>query len=349
MNIPVNLQASLAAQTNWLAGNGDARGAGLAATAGGLTGASMVESRSGEISLETMEGDRVTLSFSSRMEATYQVYNARGSLEGGAQASLETFTLKSGSEMTIAIEGELSDAEKADIEMVMSVVEEMAEEFFEGDVDSALAELLKMGGAKTLAGLQVSLESSRGFTINGGQAAALTGQDSVPVNGTVDGAGTGAAPDAQATASGQPAAGTQPSIAPPPVVPDAQATAPPAPPVAPADQSGRITVDTTNGLVGSMTSVVEGSGVSPSIAQKHILKLLDRLFDKIADEFGFNEDKHKVAELVKSEFAAGLNEIAGGEPHETDGHDNGFAHKSDKPGHRHGREHEHRHEHKHRH
>ena len=45
MNIPVNLQASLAVQTGWLAGNGDARGAGLAATAGGLTGASMVESR----------------------------------------------------------------------------------------------------------------------------------------------------------------------------------------------------------------------------------------------------------------------------------------------------------------
>jgi len=317
----------------------------------------MTESRSAGVTLETMEGDRVTLSFSSRTEAAYQVYNARGGLDGAPAARLETFTFSSGSEMTIAIEGEISDAEKADIEMVMSVVEEMAKEFFEGDVDEALAELLKMGEARTIAGLQVSLESSSTVTI-GSQGGAPEGG---PADATA--AALPAAPAAQA------AAGAQPQAAAPVVTGPAPSAATQTPPAdaspiaadaaaAPAGQPGRITVDTTNGLVGSMASTVAESGINLSRTEKHMLRLLDRLFDKFAEDFGFGEDKHKVAELVKSEFAGELNEMASGEEaHEADGHGGGHGHGAEKAerGHKerrehdNGRGHKHGHEHKHRH
>lgn len=325
MNIPVNLQTSPGGANGWLTGNNDARGANLAAMAGGMTGASMVESRSAEITLETMEGDRVTLSFTSQTEAAFQVYNAQGVMEGGAQARPVTFTLKSGTEMTIAIEGEISDAEKADIEKVMSAVEEMAKEFFAGDVDEALAELLEMGGVGTLAGLQVSLESSSTVTISS-QGGALednpAGTTAVVQPPTVPPAGTDV----------QPIAALQP-----PAAPGVDA---PALPAAPADQSGRITVDTTNGLVGSMASTVKEAGMDLPSAEKRLLKLMERLFDRIADQFSFGEEKHKVAEIVKSEFAAGLKEMAGHEAHETDEHGNGHAYGHARPerghGHRHG-------------
>ena len=286
MNIQTNLQSTPAASCCQLNNTAEGRGAALSGMAGQqLSGASMVESRSADITIDTMEGDRVTLSFSSQTQATYQVYNAQGAMSGAADARLETFSLSSGSEMTVAIEGELSDAEKADIEMVMSAIEEMAEEFFEGDVDEALAELLNIGEAKTLAGFQATLESSRSF------AASYQG-GAVPVD-----------PGVQAVVQSPPST----------VDPNAQA--------------GRITFDKFRDFVSSMTGAIEGAGIDPSKAGKHMLKILDHLLDKISGENGFGSDKHKLAELVKSEFAGELNEMDAHEVDEAGEHEGGLAHE----------------------
>jgi len=332
MNTAANIQSASALDPAWLLGGPGTQGAGLAATDGAVTSASMVQSRSAEIALETTEGDRVTLSFNSQSEVTYQVYNAQGTLEGAAPSSLSTFTLSSGSEITIAIEGDISDAEKADIEKVMSVIEKMAKEFFSGEVDEAYSALSGMGKTGTIAGLSVSLESSQSFSVS-------------TQNGAAENTGTGEAPatpptlpDTQATANAQPATGATQSTAAaaptPPAAPPtgtgAQPTVAPqpdnaagAPTQAPTDQTGRITVDTTNGLVDSMASAVQGSGVDLSRTEKHILTLLSHLFDKLAADLGFGEDKHRVADLVKSELAGRLHEGKGHGSHGAEGHGKG--------------------------
>jgi len=328
MNTTANIQSACALDPAWLTGGPNAQGAGLAATQGAVTSASMVQSRSAEVALETTEGDRVTLSFSSQSEVTYQVYNAQGALEGAGPNRLSTFTLSSGSEITIAVEGDISDAEKADIEKVMSAVEKMAKEFFSGEVDESVSGLLGMGETGTLAGLKVSLESSQSFSVS-------VQDNAVENTGT---GGVAATPPAlsetQTTVATQPTADVAPT---PPEAPPTGTAAQPAaaaqpdgaagvPTEAPADQSGRITVDTTNGLVDSMASAVQGSGVDLTRTEKHILALLGHLFDKLAVDLGFGGDKHRVADHVKSEFAGRLHEGKGHGGHGVEEHDKGHGH-----------------------
>jgi len=76
-----------------------------------------------------------------------------------------------------------------------------------------------------------------------------------------------------------------------------------------------------------MTGAIEGAGIDPSKAGKHMLKILDHLLDKISGENGFGSDKHKLAELVKSEFAGELNEMDAHEVDEAGEHEGGLAHE----------------------
>jgi hypothetical protein len=76
---------------------------------------------SADITLVTAEGDKVTLSTDAMLQAAYTRYDARGRLRGyGLEWHAETFQLASANDISLQIEGDLNDAERADIEQALT-------------------------------------------------------------------------------------------------------------------------------------------------------------------------------------------------------------------------------------
>lgn len=76
-----------------------------------------------DISLMTAEGDKVTLSVSSLLQAAYASYDARGRLAGqqlGFQA--DAWQLATSHQTAIGVEGALNDAERADINHLLETL-----------------------------------------------------------------------------------------------------------------------------------------------------------------------------------------------------------------------------------
>jgi hypothetical protein len=74
---------------------------------------------SADITLVTAEGDKVTLSTDTLLAAAYTRYDARGRLQGHrTEGHAETLELASANDVSLHIDGNLNDAERADIQQL---------------------------------------------------------------------------------------------------------------------------------------------------------------------------------------------------------------------------------------
>lgn len=271
------------------------------------------DQRSTDVTLVTGDGDRVTLSSSTDRQASYQVYNSSGSINGtSTSARIETFSLSSGKSMSISVEGELSEQERADIALVASTVDKMATEFFNGDVDTALASILDAGGtgSGTISSISASMSHSQSFSFTH-QSAAAPG--TLPADGTAAPAPpSGAiAPDGTAAPQGAPATTGGATVP--------QGAATPAP-----QEPGVITLGSTLDLINEMSSTVSGMGVDLGKIEEELFELMDELFKEIAEEQDPNKAMDKLVHFVKEEFLHELKEIiedASGHDDDHDDHD----------------------------
>ena len=122
---------------------------------------------SADITLVTAEGDKVTLSTDAVLQAAYTRYDARGRLRGyGLERHTETFQLASANDISLQIEGDLNDAERADIEQALGTIEKFAADFFTGKGDEAPNQIFNLGNLNTLRSIDTTLEFSQSLTVS---------------------------------------------------------------------------------------------------------------------------------------------------------------------------------------
>jgi hypothetical protein len=122
---------------------------------------------SADITLVTAEGDKVTLSTDAVMQAAYTRYDARGRVRGhGFERHAEAFQLASANAISLQIEGDLNDAERADIQQALGTIEKFADDFFDGKDDEAPNRILNLGNLNTLRSIDATLEVSQSLTVS---------------------------------------------------------------------------------------------------------------------------------------------------------------------------------------
>ena len=326
------------------------------------------EQRSTDLTLVTGDGDRVTLSSSTDRQASFEVYNSSGAINGtSTSAHMESFSLSSGRSMSISVEGELSEQEMADIALVASSVDKMATKFFSGDVDEALASVLDAGatGSGTISSISASMSHTRSFSFTHQQSVAqppetppLPADGSTPTQDPALTPSTGTNPTATpqagavSTAAGVVNSNNTPAPTQTAAAPTQGGTNPQAPVVTPlpADGStppqepGVITLDSTLGFINELSSTVEGMGIDLGKIEEELFELMGELFEEIAEEQDPAKAMDKLVHFVKDEFLHELKEIIedvfdhdDDDEHDDDHHDD--HHKVDGGHHGHGADH----------
>jgi hypothetical protein len=122
---------------------------------------------SANITLVTAEGDKVTLSTDTLLAAAYTRYDARGRLQGHrTEGHAETLELASANDIALHIEGNLNDAERADIQQALNTFEQFATDFFNGEVDEPPNQLFDLGDLDTLRSIDTTLEFSQSLAVS---------------------------------------------------------------------------------------------------------------------------------------------------------------------------------------
>jgi hypothetical protein len=121
---------------------------------------------SADLTVVTDEGDTVTLSASSALQASHTTYDARGRVQGqrfAAHAANQEFTFAD--DVAFAVQGDLNAEELADIRSLVGNIEELATDFFSGDFDFAGLEKLDFEHFDTLAGFNATLAFTRKVSV----------------------------------------------------------------------------------------------------------------------------------------------------------------------------------------
>jgi len=108
-----------------------------------------------DLTIQTREGDVVTLSSASFADVESFTYDRRGRIASGEgeaafRVQQRAMTLRSGERFAFSVNGDLNDAEIADIEEILSGVDGVLREMADGDMESAVEKALMMGGYDTV-------------------------------------------------------------------------------------------------------------------------------------------------------------------------------------------------------
>jgi len=124
-----------------------------------ITSLSSYQQKSTDITIMTAEGDRVTLSADSQLQASYLTYSglARG---GGAMAQLQgkSYSIQVNRELSITIEGNLSEEELQDIQKAIKTIDKIMHEALSGNTDHALAMTHDVSSMESISSFSASLE-----------------------------------------------------------------------------------------------------------------------------------------------------------------------------------------------
>lgn len=112
------------------------------------------QSQDAAITIFTAEGDKVTLSASSKSQFEFATYNAGGFL-GGRRSSENSQSL------SISIEGNLSRQELKDIRKAVKTIGRVADELMEGDADGVARQVEKLQRLDTLSQVQAEVGVKR--------------------------------------------------------------------------------------------------------------------------------------------------------------------------------------------
>ncbi|MDP3091626.1 MAG: hypothetical protein Q8N04_13175 [Nitrospira sp.] len=142
----------------------------------------------GQLSVTTAEGDKITLT--ADFEARYRAvtYQAKAETEQGTvevKATSVEASLKK--QYGVTVEGDLNEQELHDLEKLFRKVSNIFRKYFRGQDDEALAKTAKLadkfGGLSSLSSLDLSINVERSVTVVAAQvASSVTGQPALPEN-----------------------------------------------------------------------------------------------------------------------------------------------------------------------
>lgn len=162
-------------------------------------GISLSQSKSMELVLYTREGDKVTLSSSSQMQADELTY--AGMARSGkalVRQQGEAFQMKADTQFSVTVQGDLNAKETADVKKAVGVIGNIMKDLISGN-DAAMAkDAGKLGQLDSLQGLSANLHYQRQIVYQqpARMSAASGGSTSLPAGGTT----TGASKSPEATA-----------------------------------------------------------------------------------------------------------------------------------------------------
>jgi hypothetical protein len=114
---------------------------------------------SADLTVVTVEGDRVTLAADSALQASYTSYDARGRVRGQSlNIHAEALAATAADRIAVTVEGNLNEQELADIQHLLSSIEGIATDFFAGAPAQELVQTLDLRDFSALASFNATWE-----------------------------------------------------------------------------------------------------------------------------------------------------------------------------------------------
>ena len=106
----------------------------------------------------TADGDKVTLSASSSLQASLQTYDYLGRTQGQTVAARgEEFQFSTSSGYALTVEGTLDGEEPADIDQLLSTLSSVSQDFIAGKSQNGLQHLTRLDDLDSIAGFEAEL------------------------------------------------------------------------------------------------------------------------------------------------------------------------------------------------
>ncbi|MEH0020621.1 MAG: hypothetical protein V6Z89_13260 [Desulfobacter sp.] len=128
------------------------------------------ESLDAGLTIQTREGDIVTLSASRFSEMDAYEYSSNGEIatENGrmmASHNVRQITLTTGETFSFSVQGNLNEQELADIEAIVKGVDEIIGEMAQGDMEDAVAKAMTMGTYDSVSMYQADISMERSYAM----------------------------------------------------------------------------------------------------------------------------------------------------------------------------------------
>ena len=128
------------------------------------------ESLEAGLTIQTREGDVVTLSASSFSEMDAYEYSSSGEIStenGKVQAaySEREITLTTGESFSFSVQGDLNEQELADIEAIVKGIDAIIGEMAEGDMDDAISKAMSMGSYDSVSMYAADISVERSYAM----------------------------------------------------------------------------------------------------------------------------------------------------------------------------------------
>lgn len=132
------------------------------------------------LTIQTREGDMVTLSTSQYSELDAYEYSNRGVVsneDGYAAASynLREITLTTGETFSFTVEGDLNEEELEDIESILSGVDNIIGDMMEGDLQGAVSQAMRMGHYDSISSYEADITVKSAYAMYSREQTAATG------------------------------------------------------------------------------------------------------------------------------------------------------------------------------
>jgi hypothetical protein len=112
-----------------------------------------------DITIVTDEGDKVTISYDTELQAGYMIYDSLASTKGDLASSKgEVFGFHASRELTISVEGDLNKQELKDIKKAMKGIERVMKDFLSGNTGHAITDASKMGSLESISSIEASVQ-----------------------------------------------------------------------------------------------------------------------------------------------------------------------------------------------
>jgi hypothetical protein len=218
-----------------------------------------------EIDIATKDGDTVTISLAFDVEVGYACYRRTGPA-AGSELEARALVASASRELQITVEGSLDQEELADIAKLLKQLGRAIRSFVRGDTTASARQALDVKARDSLSGFSLEMEHSDSLTLIGASAATKTD----PVGTLVF---------------------EKPVTQPVPALPssDDAAGAPPPPPPPP----------DVPGVLDAIRRAAEDSGLDLARSGRLLVKALQRLLQRIAEEPG-NEPARPTLEEIST-------------------------------------------------
>lgn len=162
--------------------------------------ASIASEQSTDITIMTEEGDKVTLSSDIQIDASLTTYNSKALTNTTYTESRgKLFSFDANRQINIAVEGDLNDQEKEEIEKVLKAISEMINDFLSGKNDQIVENTGDFADLTTISNVEAEFEIKKSVTLvnhSAAKYAAYSANQEIPEpskirsNDSRDGAGS---------------------------------------------------------------------------------------------------------------------------------------------------------------